>query len=255
DPRYDRVANGPQKLLTLSSATVTFPKFGVTGTIDTFTPTGGNAIPGLQVWDNGFQLGVATLIYKPGQSGQQPGQLSSTSASSGKIRLGSIVEFDDLRISVENFKVTFGSAVDFNGNIFIASGGATFLPGKPVSATFSDRLSAEPTDKPGNPDTEAVRITLEFTAGKVTAFKLKVDTMKITLGSILTLTARDIIVDTGADPTEELVSFASIGAVVDIGGLELTGEAKNFAFLGDGSFETKPGFGVVIGVGSATGDT
>src|SRR5262249_42036221 len=179
DPRYDRVAHGPQKLLSVDKVTVTLPKFGVTGDIDKFNPGGGaNAIPGLQVWDNGFQLGTATLIYKPGQQlpAQQPGQpapsqLSNTSGSpSGKIKLGSIAEFDDLRIGVENFKVTFGGAVDFTGNIFVASGGATFLPGKPVSATFSDRLSAEPTDKPNNPDTEAVRITLNFTAGKGTAF-------------------------------------------------------------------------------------
>ena len=40
-----------------------------------------------------------------------------------------------------------------------------------------------------------------------------------------------------------------------IGGLELSGEGRNFGFLGDGSFRTLPGFGIFISVGSATGSS
>ena len=94
-----------------------------------------------------------------------------------------------------------------------------------------------------------------FDQGRVTAFRFKVDTMAIDLGGYVTITARDFTLDTGASDTQELVSFAAVGAKVKIGSLELTGEARNFAFLGNGHFKTKPGFGVFIGVGSATGDS
>src|SRR5206468_2661970 len=81
------------------------------------------------------------------------------------------------------------------------------------------------------------------------------DTLKIQLGSFLTLTATGFMLNTGAGPTEELVSFTSIGASVNIGSVAITGEARNFAFTGDGSFKTKPGFGVFLSVGGANGDS
>ena len=50
---------------------------------------------------------------------------------------------------------------------------------------------------------------------------------------------------------EELVSFVSIGASIRIGKLQISGDMKNFAFLGDGTFVTKPGFGVFVSINSA----
>ena len=71
----------------------------------------------------------------------------------------------------------------------------------------------------------------------------------------MTLTAKDFRLNTGASASQDLVSFVSVGAVVRIGTLELNGEARNFAFLGDGTFDARPGFGVFLGVGAATGDS
>ena len=84
-------------------------------------------------------------------------------------------------------------STSFSGNIFIASGGAYFLRGQPVSASI--------TDSPSDSDNEAVRATLDFTGGQISAFKFHADTMLITLGGILTLTARDFYIDTGASAT------------------------------------------------------
>ena len=123
-------------------------------------------IPGLTIWDNGFRLGRAELIYKPGVIPQelwdtaagQPCAVAGTPATCqlrnipgatpapGTIKFGSILEFDDLRVGVTNFEVRFGQQFDFTGTIYFASGGVKFLPGKPVSATIIDRLTAEPTD-------------------------------------------------------------------------------------------------------------
>ena len=79
--------------------------------------------------------------------------------------------------------------------------------------------------------------------------------MSITLGSVLTLTARDFFLDTSAGPNDPLVSFASVGAQVTIGGLVIGGEARNFYFSGDGTFHVKTGFGVFLTVGAATGSS
>jgi hypothetical protein len=144
DPNYDPAENGGarQRLLVVQQASITFPAFGITGQIN---PNDGS--PGLVVYTDGFDIGEAQLIYKPGATG--PNAMSQTSGATGKIGIAGILEFDDLRVGVTNFKVTFGQAVDFDGTIFFASGGAKFLPGKPVSAIISDRLSAEPPIAPG----------------------------------------------------------------------------------------------------------
>src|SRR5262249_27409384 len=187
-----------------------------------------------------------------GANSLQPGNPGDT-----KIRFGSVLEFDDLRIGVTNFSVNFDAEnpVQFNGSIFVASGGARFFPGRPISATITDRTSAEPLkDKPGAPDTEAIRLSLTFSNGKVDAFQFDVDTFKIQLGSFLTLTGQDVRLNTGAGADEELVHFGAIGAEVKLGSLVLGGEGRNFAFTGDGSFRALPGFGVFLSVGGATGD-
>jgi hypothetical protein len=62
------------------------------------------------------------------------------------------------------------------------------------------------------------------------------------------------MLNTGAAANQELVSFGAVGAKVKIGTLELGGEGRNFAFMGDGSFKAKTGFGVFLSIGGATGD-
>ena len=257
DPNYDPAANGgaPQELVIVQTAVITFPKFGVTGAI---LPSG--TTPGLVVYDNGFAIGEAMLIYDPDGGAVPSGSstLSQTGGSGQKIAFGDILEFDDLRIGVTDFRVTFGgggAAADFDGTIFVASGGAKFLPGRPISATLSDRLSSEPDIAPGFPDTEAVRASLEFENGKIKGFIFEVDTLRVTLGSFLTLTATDLFINTGAEDDEELVSFTAVGAEVTIGSLKIGGEARNFAFMGDGSFKAKAGFGVFLSIGSADGSS
>ena len=149
---------------------------------------------------------VADTFYVEDLESANGIMLNQEKVTSGEIAFGDILEFDDLRIGVTNFKVTFGEDLDFDGTIFIASGGAKFLPGRPVSATLSDRITAEPDLAPGLPDTEAVRASLEFEGGEVKGFIFEVDTLRITLGSFLTLTATDLFIDTGAEADEELVS-------------------------------------------------
>ena len=172
------------------------------------------------------------------------------------VGLDGILEFVDLRIGIKDFSVDFSKgAQPFSGTIFFASGGAKFFPGKPINATITDRLTADDRNPDGTLNDEALRLELTFTAGKVDAFKIKIDTLEINISTFVTLTARDFMLNTGAAANQELVSFGAVGAKVKIGTLELGGEGRNFAFMGDGSFKAKTGFGVFLSIGGATGDS
>ena len=252
--KYDPAGPSNQELVKVDSATITFPRFGVSGIIAPFTSgTGANAttIPGLDVRMDGFTLGFAELRY--GSSTPTSSPLTNTGANpTGKISFGSILTFDDLRIGVQNFNVNFNAPLSsmFSGTIFVASGGASLFPGKAFSAT----LTAAPTKADGTPNDEAVRVGLTFGAGgTVDAFQFSASILTVQLGSFLSLSARNFMINTGASASQEVVSFTSLAATVKIGSLSIGGEARNFGFLGDGSFEAKAGFGVFLTVGSMDG--
>jgi hypothetical protein len=204
DPNYDPAQNGGQRqrILVVQQASISFPSFGITGQIN---PNDG--APGLVVYIDGFDIGEAQLIYKPG--GGAGSNTTQTGGGSGKISIAGLLEFDDLRIGVTNFKVTFGEAVVFNGT-HLRRPRARRLPA-PVSAIITDRLSAEPDIAPGVPDTEAIRLSLEFEDGRVKGFVFEADTLRITLGSVLALTATGVLIDTSAAADEEMASFLSAG--------------------------------------------
>jgi len=251
DPNYDPAANGgeAQKIFEVKDFIgISFDRIKVAGVI-----TSTAELPALTVRTNGFKIGSAILAYGVTLSGA--GELTHDASDGPAIKLGSILEFDDIRIGITNFEVVYGSAVDFNGEIFIASGGAKFFPGSPVSVIIKDRLTAETTDVSGIADTEALRATLEFEHGQVKAFKFSVDTIEVKLSKFVTLSGVDIILDTGAADNEEMLHVGSVSATVAFGSVVIGGEGRNFAFLGDGSFKALPGFGVFLILGGATADS
>ncbi len=221
-----------QKYLTIDSATVSLPEFGVSAGVSpyTFTPSGQTAqvtLPGLTIWDNGFTIGQANITKQ------------------GPLSLGSILTFNDLTLSVADFDVVFGQAVDFNGSVSISTTGATFLPGKPISATVS-------TTTPGQP---AMSATLQFSGGHVQDVVFSVNTFSIKVTSFVTFVGHQITLDTSAAANQPIVTIGSIGVQITLGSLALTGSAQDFEFLGDGTFVPLKGFGVVLGVGSASGSS
>ncbi|MDD2604023.1 MAG: hypothetical protein PHF66_04320, partial [Desulfobacteraceae bacterium] len=279
DPAYERddpdtpeIEDVPQTIVTIARASISFPKIKLSGWIDTYDPdgTGPQApIPGLTVFDDGFRFGTAVVAYgltqAPG-TGVPVSQGTNTApgaAPGAAIKIGSILEFNDIRVGVNNFEVHFGQAVDFDGEIFIASGGAKFFKDMPVNATISDRTSGMNPGRDGIPgtgddiseasDTEALRATLEFEDGRVKAFRFLADTFRIELGSFLAIKGVDIYLNTDAGDDEPVVSFISLGAELKVASLKLTGEARYFAFLGNGDFKANAGFGVFFGVESVTG--
>jgi hypothetical protein len=253
DPAYDptmdianpRAMETGQTLVEIGSASVTIPSIGITGSIDPFDPDRSGpepAIPGLVIWENGFRFGNAELMYGP-QDGQP-------------IRLGSIFEFDDVRVGISNFELIYGAGLDFDGEIYIATGGATFFPGAPVSARIED--SASGTNAAGiseRVDDEAMRAALKFENGVPSGFIFNADSFEVDLGGFVTLFTRDLVIDTTAADNEELLSFASVGARLNLPFGAISGEARNFAFLGDGTFVTKSGFGVFFGGDGLSGSS
>ena len=272
---YDPNGADDQRLIVINTADITFPRLGITGKLRPYDPSAGQNVtvaddatlgagiqPGLVIRGNGFSLGTAELAYGlPLQANGQPvdpANAVTTTATDGKITFGGILELDDIRIGVSGFTVTFGADpfASFTGAIYIATGGARLFPGRPFGATLSDRATADDRRADGSQDDEAFRATLTFTDGRVDAFQLVVDTLEIRLGTFITLTAVNFRLDTGAAGTsQEMVSFTSVGARVTVAGLSLTGEGRNFAITGDGGFKAKTGFGVALGIGSATGDS
>ncbi|MHB9067992.1 MAG: choice-of-anchor Q domain-containing protein [Pirellulaceae bacterium] len=194
-----------KEMIHVGWASIEIPKVGVTGEIEE-----------LSVRNDGFSVGTAELT------------------KDGTFNLNNILELTNVTVGVTDFGVTFGQAVDFDGTIFIASAGAKLFPGKAVSASISD----------ADDDGEAVRCALTFTDGRVDGFQFSADQLELQFGSYLTITGSDILIDTGAGPTEKVASFASLGAELSAGPLKLFGEMRHFAFLGDSSFQTGEGFGV-----------
>ncbi len=224
-----------QKYLTINSGSVSLPEFGVTASI---APDTANNLPGLTIWDNGFTIGTATV--------------SVTGSNGAPFTLGSILSFNNIAVIVTDFDVVFGQAIDFNGSITISTNGATFLPGKPISAS----ITQTPAEMSANPPQPAMSATLQFSGGQVQDVVFMIGgTFSVSISSYVTFTGTGITLDTSAGPNEPIAIIDSIGVKVTLGSLAITGSATDFEFLGNGSFVPLAGFGVVLSVGSSTGSS
>ena len=188
-----------------------------------------NGKPGLVVRDTGFSLGEAQLKYggQPVNPNAPPPTDPNALVATRPVGLDGILEFVDLRIGIKDFSIDFSKgAQPFSGTIFFASGGAKFFPGKPINATITDRLTADDRNPDGTLNDEALRLELTFTARQGRRLQVQGRHARDQhLGSFVTLTARDFMLNTGAAANQELVCFGVVGAKVKIGTLELGGEA------------------------------
>ncbi|MFM8474302.1 MAG: hypothetical protein ACKOEO_00710, partial [Planctomycetaceae bacterium] len=224
----EQSAYDAQEILRLQSASVTITKLDLTGSLSPYTRRDGSVIPGLVVRNNGFHLGQAELQY------------------SGDLNFGSILKLDDIRAGIADFGVNFGGSVQFDGEVFIASGGAELFPGGSFSMKFEDGSDA---------NTEAVRAALTFKNGVPAGFKFNSDRMSMKFGEFLTVTGQDILINTEATGNEYVVSIGSIGAEVKAGPLKIGGKMKKFGITAAGNFVTQPGFGVELSMDEASPDS
>jgi hypothetical protein len=251
DVNYDPAGGDTQEIVKVDDAKISIPSVNIRGELKNVVVRG-----------DGFSLGEASICYgcldEAKNSGTAVNPDGSDATGKPTIKIGNLLEFDDIRIGVANFEVKFssGNKPKFDGEIFIASGGVRFLPGKAINGSLSDRNDPTDLNADGSQNDEAVRATLEFgDDGRVKAFKFKVDTLELNISSFVSIRATDFFLDTGAGDDEALVFFRSVGATIKIGSVLLTGEARQFRIMGDGSFDALPGFGVFVSVGSASGES
>ena len=240
---YNPAGPSNQTLVVVDSATISFPELNLTGAILPFNPATGQSvagnstakglIPGLTVYENGFTLGEAELIYGVG------GQTSSlsTTGSSPTISLGGIVTFNDIRIGVQNFSVTFSPTVDLrridhhrHGRRHVPAGQAGVGDDQPRAGR------AGPERHPPGCDAGDGDLRLGRPGGLVPVLRRQ---MTVQLELVRDADGDQVQPQHGrGGPTSRSCRSAPSARPCQIGSLSITGTANNFAFLGDGSFET-----------------
>ncbi|MGD8418076.1 MAG: hypothetical protein PVH91_13540, partial [Pseudomonadales bacterium] len=220
---YDPAADASQEILRVDSADLTFEMIeglDVTGSLDDLVITG-----------NSLSLGQGSVT------------------GSGGFDIGGVLTVDSVTVGLTDLVVDFsqpGKAFgDFNGSVYIASGDAT-LAVSSLTATVSD-----------GPDegTDAFRIELDFESGHVQALVADIDRFALDFGGVLTVTANDFELNTGAADQEFLVFFGAVGAELGIGSVRIGGEARNFGILGNGTlgFDDEAPFAVILDVDATSG--
>ncbi|MEW6157129.1 MAG: calcium-binding protein, partial [Verrucomicrobiota bacterium] len=275
--KYDPAnTTGTQELVRIQSASITFPKFDITGSISEFDHDGNAStpkLPGLQIRQDGLRFGRATLKYGPSPlnslppstaQGAMPAPTTMTPSNgvtgTPAINLGSVLTIQNISISVSDFEVLFSGGINFDGDITVAFGNSDFLPNQPFNIKLRDTVN--------DADDIAISSSFDFEDGRVIGFQLAVDSLEMQFGQWVKIGATTLTIDTRAinDTSRYLVAFGTppsgslgpvvtgeVSATVTAGSLSLKGSARNFGFKGDGSFHTFPGFGVFLSVGSATG--
>ena len=210
----------------MNSLSVEIIPIKLKGALEPFTRANGTTIPGLVVRKNGFALGTASLQY------------------TGALEIASILKIQGIKAGISDLNVTYGADFVFNGEVFIAADGAWLFPGQTIEVSITDGSDA---------DTEAVRASLTFTGNVPDGFKFYADQISFQFAGVLEIKGSGVYINSKAGPTDVVASFTSIGATLNAGPLQISGEMRNFAFLGNGTFQTRAGFGVFIEVNSASG--
>ncbi len=152
-------------------------------------------------------------------------------------------------VGLSNF--SFELSGQLSATVTIGAAMAT-IGTSPVSATFTD-LSG------------SVNLGLQFNLADLTqpptvsasGFSISAASFMVSLGSYVTLsatrtTANPLSIDPTAGANQNLISFATLSATLNVGAVAVTGTASNFAIEGNGTFLAEPGFGVSITLGQDT---
>ena len=263
---------------------VTFQSFGLTGLIQPYTDNRGNSdpaddivVPGLIVTTDGLQIGRAELRYKPGQAttnsvpvatpaaplpGSQPLPQSTTPtmpagpAAGTTIKFGTILEFDDLRVGVINFNSRLREPVGVQRR-GLRRLGRRQVPAGPPSVGEHRRPPDCRARRPARPAQHRGR------AGRAGVRRGRDQGVQVQRGHDADrvrirgddhrrrLRARHRCAAQTRSSSRSSPSAPRSGS----GRWSSAASARNFAFEGDGDFKTRPGFGVFLTVGGATGDS
>ncbi|MEY3228106.1 MAG: hypothetical protein RLZZ536_2725, partial [Planctomycetota bacterium] len=183
------------EIVAVQTADITFTPLDATGSLDPLQRSDGTTIPGLSIRNSGLTLGTASVTKY------------------GPFEFGTALRISDVTAGVTDLSFSFDGDTSFDGDVFIASSSAELFPGKSFSATIVDGTE--------DADTYAVKATVDFENGEFQGFQFNADELDIQLGTYLSVNAKNLLIDTTATATEELVSFDKLGATLTVGGLAL----------------------------------
>ena len=188
---------------------ITFPSFGVTG-IDP-PQSGGTARPRRPRHRLLARRGASSATAADRQPERAERDWPRPRGTPALGRLGGILEFDDLRIGVNELlgRLRQRAASAFNGSIFFASGGAQLLPGQ---ADLGDD-HRPPDGRRPQPGRHAQRRGDAARAARSSTARSTRSSSRSTRSTIKISTLRrrsprvDFMLNTGASADQELVSF------------------------------------------------
>jgi hypothetical protein len=207
-----------QEIVRVERLQIRVPRFDISGELEPYTKQDGTTLPGLLIRKTRFTLGRASLTVNK------------------TIDVGSILRLQDITFGLSGLDVALGENVHFSAEeIFFGSRSVELFPGRTFGGSAVDGPDA---------DQFGIFAALEFEDGQIGGFRLEVDQLEVRFGSFLTVMASQFELNTDAGPTEEVVAFQSLGARLQVASLDIAGQMRNFAILGDGTFVAKQGFGV-----------
>src|SRR5262249_10072343 len=165
----------------------------------------------------------------------------------------------DPSISLSNF--SFALSGQLSATVTVSAATATIgTATSPVSATFTNLAGSFDLGLQFDLSKVLTDPTHALASGAASAFSIKADSLTAHVGSYLTLTATGtqadpLTINPTAGANQDLISFATLGATLHVGAVNITGTASNFAIEGDGSFLAKTDFGVSISVGADANTT
>ena len=223
--------------------------------LDNIAVTGFDILPGNQTSSPGSAPASSGSSAPAGGS-----SLAATAAGAQKpttITLGPIT-LTNPSVSLSHFGVVFGTGanagkIGLTVNVTIGVETASVLTSGGSGVSITDGSDA---DKFGISGSFDVVVYLDpandFLPSGVNLgnFTLTVDHMELKFGSFLMVTADNIVFKPDATASQAILSFTSVTATVNAGPLTLSGSARDFQILGDGSFQTGPTFGFRVALGA-----
>lgn len=175
------------------------------------------AVTDLAINNTGFSVGSATL------------------STTKTIAFGSVFSVQAPSVTVTNFGYTLGQAPTFVGSVSVSAAEIDLKLGGAASGKAT-----------------GVKGTLSFAPGDLGHFTFTADTVDLTLGSFLDVSASKLTIDTAPAAGTDMVDVDDkVTATFKAGGASISGSASHFGIAADGTLVEKDGFGVTLTVDDA----
>jgi Ca2+-binding RTX toxin-like protein len=223
--QYDPTSTGPQTLVEIGEGTISFPMLKLPGDSGGVTGT----LADLEIRTDGFGFGELSVEYD--------GEVSFGGEGDDKL-----LSLTGVGVGIVDFDVTFGTTLVVSGGFEVFAESAKLLPDMP-EAPFTVAIEDGDDD-----DEKGIRAAITFAStGELDSLEFSMDSFEIGFAEYVTLSASDVMLDTGAADDELLFSIGEVVGKLEIEDLLSVGiGGGNLGITGAGQFRALPGFGVWI---------